>query len=89
MGVNQRTERAWIIEFSTSLFGISGADLGGGCRGCAPPSPEMSCGFLIQLVFCKQKTMWFTGVEVEQETSAPPPKKNPGSAPEFNSIRLM
>ena len=26
--------------------------------------------------------MWFIGVEVEQETSAPPPKKNPGSAPE-------
>ena len=26
--------------------------------------------------------MWFTGVEVEQETSAPPPKKNPGSAPD-------
>ena len=23
--------------------------------------------------------MWFIGVEVEQETSAPPPKKNPGS----------
>ena len=22
-----------------------------------------------------QKTMWFIGVEVEQETSAPPPKK--------------
>ena len=29
------------------------ADLGGGCRGC---------GFLIQLVFCKKKTMWFIGV---------------------------
>ena len=29
----------------------------------------------------KKKTMWFIGVEVEQETSAPPPKKNPGSAP--------
>ena len=41
----------------------------------------MTCGFLIQLVFCKTKTMWFIGVEVEQETSAPPPKKNPGSAP--------
>ena len=27
--------------------------------------------------------MWFIGVEVEQETSAPPPKKNPRSAPEF------
>ena len=47
----------------------SGADLGGGCRGCAPP-PQ-----LIQLVF------WFIGVEVEQETSAPSPKKNPWSAP--------
>ena len=29
----------------------------------------------------KKKTMWFIGVEVEFETSAPPPKKNPGSAP--------
>ena len=29
----------------------------------------------------KKKTMWFIGVEVEQETIAPPPKKNPGSAP--------
>ena len=44
--------------------------------------PEMTCGFLIQLVFCKKKTMWFIGFEVEQETSAPPPEKNPGSAPE-------
>ena len=45
--------------------------------------PEMTCGFLIQLVFYKKKkkTMWFIVVEVEQETSAPPPKKNPGSAP--------
>ena len=61
---------------------MTGADLGGGCRGCAPPPPEMTCSFLIQLVFCKEKeTMWFIGVEVEQETSAPPPKKNPGSAP--------
>ena len=36
--------------------------------------------------------MWFIGVEVEQETSAPPPKKNPGSAPgtmgEINSQTL-
>ena len=27
--------------------------------------------------------MWFIGVEVEQETSAAPPEKNPGSAPVF------
>ena len=26
--------------------------------------------------------MWFIGVEVEQETSALPPKKNPESAPD-------
>ena len=63
----------------------AGADLEGGCRGYGtpPPPPEMTCGFLIQLVFCKKKkTMWFVGVEVEQETSATPPKKNPGSAPD-------
>ena len=35
----------------------SGADLGGGCRGCAPPPPWR---FLIQLVFCQK--MWFIGV---------------------------
>ena len=60
-------------------FHHSGADLGGGCRGCAPTPPppfEMTCGFLIQLVFCKKtKPLWFIGVDVEQEPSAPPPKK--------------
>ena len=30
--------------------------------------------------------MWFIGVEVEQETSAPPPKKNPGSTPVHDLI---
>ena len=30
--------------------------------------------------------MWFIGVGVEQETSASPPKKNPGSAPVKSSI---
>ena len=69
----------------------------GGSRGrvqgvrTPPPPPEMTCGFLIQLVFCKKKdkqTMWFIGVEVEQETSAPPPKKNPGSASELAVICL-
>ena len=49
-------------------------------QGCAPPPPEMTCGFLIQPVFCQKKTLWFIGVEIEQETSAPLPKKNPGSA---------
>ena len=26
--------------------------------------------------------MWFIGVEVAQETTAPPPNKNPGSTPD-------
>ena len=36
---------------------LTGADLGGGCRGCAPPHSEMTCGFLIQLVFCPKKKL--------------------------------
>ena len=53
----------------------------GRVQGVRPPLPEMTCRFLIQLVFCtKKKTKWCIGVEVEQETSAPPPIKNPGSA---------
>ena len=35
--------------------------------------------------------MWFIGVEVAQEASAPPPKKNPGSAPEitFTVVEML
>ena len=58
----------------------SGADLGGGCRGCAPPLPWDDLRFS-NTTGILQKTIWFIGVEVEQETSAAPPKKNPGSAP--------
>ena len=58
----------------------TGADLGGGCRGCAPP-PRHDLRFSNTTGILKKKNMWFIGVEVEQETSAPPPKKNPGSAP--------
>ena len=41
-----------------------------------PPLPDYNWYFAK-----KKKTIWFIGVEVEQERSAPPPKKNPGSAP--------
>ena len=37
----------------------------------------------------KKKTMCFIGVEVEQETSAPPPKKNPGSTPVLFPVDLV
>ena len=41
----------------------SGADLGGGGRGAHPPPPplEMTCGFLIQLVFCKKSGLLVLG----------------------------
>ena len=47
----------------------SGADLGEGCKECAPP--EMTCCFLIQLVLCpkKNKRKKLGGVTL--------PKKNP------------
>ena len=66
-----------MINYLNHVFEIvhAGADLEGGCAPTPSPPPEMTCGFLIQLVFCKKKTMWFIGVEVEQETSPPRPKK--------------
>ena len=64
----------------------TGADLGGGCRGCAPPPSRDDLRFSNTTGILKKKTMWFIGVEVEQETSAPPPKKNPGSAPETTNM---
>ena len=60
----------------------------GRVQGVRTPAGK-TCGFLIQLVFCKKKTVWFIGVEVEQETSAPPPKKNPGSAPDPPSVNRL
>ena len=55
-----------------------------------PPPPEMTCGFLIQLVFGQKKKKGFIGIEVEQETSAPLPKKNPGSAPgTYQNVKLL
>ena len=38
---------------------FTGADLGGGFKGCTPLS-EMTNGFLIELLFCKK--LWIIGV---------------------------
>ena len=46
-----------------------------------PPPPFDDLRFSNTTGILPKKTMWFIGVEVEQETSAPPPEKNPGSAP--------
>ena len=58
--------------------GIKGLIRGGSrgrVQGVRTPPPEMTCGFLNNWYSAKKKTMWFIGVDVEQETSAPPPKK--------------
>ena len=62
------------------------ADLGGGCKGCAPPPPPREDQrFSNTTGILQKKTMWFIGVEVEQETSATPPKNNPGSASVYDA----
>ena len=79
--------RIWRTRWHTphqELPGVSGVDLGRGCRGCAPPWDDLR--FSNTTGILQKKSMWFIGVEVEQETSAPPPKKNPGSAPESAGI---
>ena len=74
----------WANQAAVKYVKKAGADLGGGCRGCAPPPPEMTCGFLIQLVFCQKKNyvVYWCWSRADPETRAPPPKKNPGAAPE-------
>ena len=47
-----------------------------------PPRDDLRFSNTTGILPKKKKTMWIIGVEVEQETSAPPPKKNHGSAPE-------
>ena len=53
---------------------VPGADLGGGCRRCAPPPPpEMTCGFLIQLVFCEKKLCGLLVLKKSKRRVHPPP----------------
>ena len=47
-----------------------------------PPRDDLRFSNTTGILPKKKKTMWIIGVEVEQETRAAPPKKNPGSAPE-------
>ncbi len=51
-------------------------------RGAAPPPPpEMTCGFLAQLVFCKKNNS-----VIPFPSGVPPPKKNPGFASGFPQL---
>lgn len=58
---------------------VQGWIKGEGAGGVHPPLPEMTCSFLVQLVFCKKKTKKQSVVPFL--SGAPPLKKNPGSAP--------
>ena len=79
-----------VVAYVPHTVPIPGADLGGGCRGCAPAPPRDDLRFSNTAgILQKKKTVWFIGVEVEQEMSAPPPKKNPGSALVFVLIWLQ
>ena len=70
------------LQFEIMFTLYPGADLGGGCRWCAPPPPRDDLRFSNTTgILQKKKTMWFIGIEIEQETSSLPPKKNPSSAP--------
>ena len=40
--------------------------------GRPPPPPEITCSFLIQLVFCKKKKSGFIGVEVKSKRRVHP-----------------
>ena len=79
MTKNKKDNRRKVIKFRRALK-VLAFDTGGSrgrVQGVRTLPPEVTCGFLIQLVFCKKKikTMWFISVKVKQETSAPPPKK--------------
>ena len=73
-------------KFSGVKFMKSSRSRGGSrgrVQGVRTPPPRDDLRFSNTTgILRKKKTMWFNVVEVERETSAPPPKKNPGSAPE-------
>ena len=70
---------------------VTGADLGKGAVGAPSPPPPPSWDdlrFSDTTGIMPKKTMWFIGVEVEQETTAPHSKKNPWSAPAWWSMMV-
>ena len=75
----------YLPEFLPIKFNISTKVFRGGSRGRVqgvrtPPWDDLRCSNTTGILQ-KKKLCGLIGVEVEQEMSAPPPKKNPGSAP--------
>ena len=78
--------RSWSNVFSSS-YGSRSPSYRGGSRGrvhgVRTPPPRDELRFSNTTGILQKKTMWFICVEVEQETSALPPKNIPGFAPEL------
>ena len=72
-----------IVSYSLSYFGYkfdpTGADLGGGCRGCGLPPPEMT--WLLFVFSIKIFLRLVTSQLRHSLVVQPLLKKNPGSAP--------
>ena len=80
---NCHTVSSKIVSHPCSCL-CRGGSRGKGAGGAHPhpPTPnDLRFSNTTGILRKKKKTMCFIGVEVEQETSAPLPKKNPGSAP--------
>ena len=68
------------LSFQPKLITRGGSR--GRVQGVRTPPPRDDLRFSNTTGILEKKNMWFIGAEVEQETSAPPPKKNPGSTPD-------
>ena len=79
----------WMVTLVTEV-GSTGEDLGGGCRGCTPLPPEMTCSFLTQLVFCIKIGSYHQSVTPFLR-GVPSTKRNPRSAPEAggNNVQTL
>ena len=86
---NTLPRRSWIKdEFAFAPHRRGGSR--GRVQGVRTPPPWDDLRFSNTTgILQKKETMWFIGVEVEQETSALPPKINPGSAPAPSDRRAL
>ena len=64
----------------------TGADLGGGCRGCAPPLPRDDLQFSNTTGILQKKNYVVYWCWSRARDECTPPKKNPGSTPDTSKI---
>ena len=85
--VTPQSVKLTVNDVALNFIYLPGADLGGGCRGCAPSPPpwdDLRFSYTTGILQKKNYVVYWC-FEVEQETSAPPPKKIPGSSPAYQA----